>query len=68
MISRGVTLITDNSAKREWKGSMECSFFNQNQTIGHLIFDYCLAINIWRIVYFPLNIERPNNINRQLGC
>jgi hypothetical protein len=32
-----------------------------------MLFDCCLAQNIWRIIYFALNIERPNNINHIIG-
>jgi hypothetical protein len=46
---------------------MKYSFCTQNETVQHLLFDCCLARNIWRIVYFALNIERPNNINHIKG-
>jgi hypothetical protein len=32
-----------------------------------MFFDCYLATNIWRIIYFALNIERPNNINHIIG-
>lgn len=36
---------------------------DQNDTIHHLFFDCYPAKNIWRIIYFALHIDRPNNIN-----
>jgi hypothetical protein len=66
-LGRGVTLTKDNLAKRGWKGCLKCRFCNQNESIQHLFFDCYLARNIWRIIYFALNIERPNNINHIIG-
>lgn len=64
---RGVIFTANNLGNYGWKGSMKYSFCNQNETVQHLLFDCCLARNIWRIVYFALNIERPNNINHIKG-
>jgi hypothetical protein len=66
-LGRGVTLTKHNLAKRGWKGCLKCSFCNQNVSIQHLLFDCYLARNIWRIIYFALNIERLNNINHIIG-
>jgi hypothetical protein len=46
-----------------WKGSLECSLCNQNETIQHLFFNCYLARAVWRIIFIALNIERPININ-----
>ena len=62
-LGRGVILTKENLAKRGWTGSMKCCFCNQNETIQHIFFDCYLIRNIWRIIYFAFNIERPININ-----
>jgi hypothetical protein len=38
---------------------MKYSFCNQNETIQHLFFYCYIARNIWRIISFALQIERP---------
>jgi hypothetical protein len=40
---KGVILIKDNLAKRNWHGSKKCVFFHQDETVKHLLFQYRFA-------------------------
>jgi hypothetical protein len=42
---------------------MKCNFCDQIENIQRLFFDYYFARNIWRIINFTLQIERPISIN-----
>ena len=66
-LGKEVILTKDNLGKRRWRGSLKCSFCNQNENIQHFFFDYYIAKTVWRIIYFALKIDQPININHIIG-
>lgn len=67
-LGRGAILTKDNLKKRSWKGSLKCSFCNQNETIQHLFFHCYLARAVWRVIFIALNIDSPNSIDHIIGA
>jgi hypothetical protein len=49
---KGVALIKDNLAKRQWKGSLKCCYCNMDESIQHLFFDCPCVRFVWRVVQF----------------
>jgi len=62
LLHRGVILTKDNLAKRNWKGSKQCCFRTNVETIAHLFFGYHLARLLWRIIFITFGLTKPNNI------
>ena len=51
-LQRGVVLIKDNLARKNWKGSQKCIYYNRNETIQHLFLECTFAKIIWKIIFF----------------
>jgi hypothetical protein len=66
-LQRGVILTKDNLARKNWKGSQKCCFYNANETIKHLLFDCHHAKQIWRIVYLATSLSPSKSISHMFG-
>jgi len=62
LLHRGVILTKDNLAKRNWKGSKQCCFCMNDETIVHLFFGCHMARLLWRIIFITFGLTKPNNI------
>ena len=61
-LKRGVILTKDNLAKRNWRGSQNCSFCSLHETIHHLFFRCAYARFLWTAVHLLFGIPRPIDI------
>ena len=50
-LRRGVVLIKDNLAKRNWHGNQQCCFCHENETIQHLFFDCRFIRLVWATIF-----------------
>ena len=66
-LQRGVILTKDNLARKNWKGSLKCCFYNCDESITHLLFDCHHAKEIWKIVYLATGLTPPKYISHMLG-
>ena len=66
-LMRKEILTKDNLAKRNWDGSKNCCFCDQEETIQHLFISCPLAKIVWRIVFMALNLHPPNSIDNFFG-
>jgi len=60
-------LAKDNLAKRNWKGSKQCCFCMNDETIVHLFFGCHMARLFWRIIFITFGLTKPNNIVHLFG-
>ena len=67
LLHRGVILTKDNLAKHNWKGSKQCCFCMNNETIVHLFFGCHMARLLWRIIFITFGLTKPNNIVQLFG-
>jgi hypothetical protein len=61
-LKRGVVLIKDNLARRNWSGSKLGVFCLQQESIQHVFFDCHFAKFLWRVVQVSFNIAVPMSI------
>ena len=66
-LKKGVILTKDNLAKRRWKGSVKCCFYEAKESIQHIFFDCILVRFMWNTVFISLGIQPPRNIANLLG-
>jgi hypothetical protein len=66
-LRRGVILIKDNLAKRNWHGCKKCVFCHEDETIKHLFFHCRFAKAIWSIIQIESNLHPPRNIANSFG-
>ena len=67
LLHRGVILTKDNLAKRNWKGSKQCCFCIDDETIAHLFFGCDMARLFWRIIFITFGLTKSNNIVHLFG-
>jgi hypothetical protein len=67
LLYREAILTKDNLVKRNWHGNAKCCFFDSDETIQHLFFDYALAKFIWRVTQITFGLSIPNNIKHVFG-
>ena len=67
LLHHGVILTKDNLAKRNWKGSRQCCFCTNAETIVHLFFGCHIARLLWRIIFITFGLTKPNNIVHLFG-
>ena len=66
-LRRGVILMKDNLAKRNWQGNKQHCFCHKVETINHLFF-YChFARAAWLIIFASSGINPPNNVANMFG-
>jgi hypothetical protein len=53
---KGVILIKDNLARRQWQGDRKCCFCSSNESIQHLLFDCHFVKFMWKIVHVSFNL------------
>jgi hypothetical protein len=67
-LQRDVVLTKDNFARKNWKGSQKCIYYNRmNETIQHLFIDGPVAKIIWRFIFYATNLTPPRSINHMFG-
>jgi hypothetical protein len=66
-LSRGVILIKDNLAKRNWHGNNKCAFCRHDETIKHLFFQYQFARSIWSIIQVASDLYLTHNVANTFG-
>jgi hypothetical protein len=66
-LHKGVVLVKDNLAKRNWYGSKKCVFYHQDETIKHLFFQYRFARSIWSVIQIPSTLFPPCIITNIFG-
>ena len=59
---KGVILIKDNLARRQWQGDKKCCLCSLNESIQHLLFDCHFAKFMWRIVHASFNLIPPSSV------
>jgi hypothetical protein len=62
-LQRGIILTKDNLARKNWKGSQKCWFYNVNETIKHLLFDCHHTKQIWRIIYLATDLSPSKSVS-----
>ena len=62
-----VILTKDNLAKRNWKGSKQCCFYMNEESIVHLFFRCHMARLLWRIIFITFGLTKSNNIVHLFG-
>ena len=62
-LRRGVILTKDNLVRRNWQGSQQYCFWNENETIQHLFFDCRFTRMLWAIVYAAWGLPKPRNMS-----
>ncbi|WVZ64632.1 LOW QUALITY PROTEIN: hypothetical protein U9M48_014126 [Paspalum notatum var. saurae] len=67
-LRKGVLLTKDNLAKRKWVGNKSCIFCHNDETIGHLFFEYRFARTVWSFIQHASNMKNPNNASHMLGA
>jgi len=66
-LHRGVLLMKDNLAKRNWQGNRACCFYLHEETIQHLFF-YCrFARAVWSFFHCASGIPKPLNASHMFG-
>ena len=60
LLSQNRLLTRDNLQKRRDVRDPTCLFCAESETISHLFFNCCVAVNVWRIISDMLSVE--------LGC
>lgn len=53
---KGVVLIKDNLARRNWDGNKQCCFCMAHENIEHLFFSCHMARFLWNIVHITFGI------------
>jgi hypothetical protein len=66
-LGKWATLTKDNLWKYKWKGSLQCSFCNQIETIKHLFFECYIARATWHMFSIATGLSKPNSIWSVLG-
>ena len=66
-LRRGVILTKDNLAKRNRHGCKKCVFYQQDETIKHLFFQYQFARSIWSIIQIRFSLYLPRSVANTLG-
>jgi hypothetical protein len=66
-LHKGVILTKDNLAKKNWKGSQQCVYYNFSETIQHLFLDCPSAKMIWRIIFYATKLTQPRSISHMFG-
>jgi hypothetical protein len=66
-LRKDAILTKDNLAKRNWNGSVKCSFCHKNETIKHLFFECQVVRVIWHIVQIVTNIYPPSSVANMFG-
>jgi hypothetical protein len=66
-ILKGVILIKDNLARRNWNGSKACVFCHQDETIKHLFFHCRFARSIWSVIQVASTLFPPRSITNICG-
>ena len=67
LLHHGVILKKDNLAKRNWKGSKQCCFCMNDETIVHLFFRCHMARLLCRIIFITFGLTKSNNIVHLFG-
>ena len=50
-LKRGVILTKDNLSRRNWQGSQQYYFCQEDETIQHIFFDCCITRLVWASIY-----------------
>jgi hypothetical protein len=66
-LRKGVVLMKDNLAKRNWHGSKKCVFYHQDEIIKHLFFQCRLARSIWSVIQIASTLFPPCSIINIFG-
>lgn len=66
-LRRGVILTKDNLLKRNWRGSSQCAFYHQNETIKHLFFQCRFARSIWSCIQVASDLYSPTSVANIFG-
>ena len=66
-LRRGVILIKDNLAKRNWHGCKKCVFCHHDETIKHLFFQCQFARSIWSIIQIGSTLYPPHSVANIFG-
>jgi hypothetical protein len=66
-LRKGVILIKDNLAKRNWNESRTCVFSHQDETIKHLFFQCRFARSIWSVIQVASILFPPRSIANIFG-
>jgi len=53
LLTNGVVLTKDNLLRKNWKGSPDCYFCNEDETIDHLFFHCSVARVVWACCWMP---------------
>jgi hypothetical protein len=62
-LRRGVVLIKDNLAKRNWHGRVKCCFCHKDNTIKHLFFECHLVRTTCNLIQVATNLYPPCSIS-----
>ena len=60
-LRRGVVLIKDNLAKRNWHRNQQCCFCHENEMIQHLFFDCWFTRLVWATIYAAWCLPQPRD-------
>jgi hypothetical protein len=60
-------LTKDNLVKRNWQGSKNCCYCDQDESIQHLFISCPLAKVVWSIFHMAFNITLQINITNLFG-
>ena len=66
-IHKQVILIKNNLVKRNWTGSIRCSFCDRDESVKHLFLNCPLAKVLWQTVHVAFNITPPNSVSTLFG-
>ena len=62
-------LTKDNLLKRKWKGSPNCAFCQEGESVQHLFFDCSVSIYTWSILAYIFGVSvRPTSIIQFWAC
>jgi hypothetical protein len=66
-LHKGLILIKDNLAKRNWHGCRKSVFYPQDETIKHLFFQCRFARSTWSIIQVASTLYPPRSIANIFG-
>lgn len=66
-LARRVILTKDNLVKRYFSSNPKCCYYNSNETIQHLPFNYHHVKNIWRVVQMAMRLNPPASVAHIAG-
>jgi hypothetical protein len=66
-LQKGVILIKDNLARRNWHGSKKCVFCHHDEAIKHLFFQCQFARSIWPVIQLASTLYQPPSVANIFG-